>query len=275
MAALRGNRPASAKLCTLALFLLPVGIAGSAAASTFRFDRDTFAFANETVFEYRDGHPRWRDRSATKTRQKRYSSRCFVMTRATLQFHKFARFDRHRAPLDDRALAERIRAVTRQPAWERALPADRRIVFPGYASLRAMSAGRGRVLQENIGIGWPTYFRLGNFRMFHEHSHRYQERTHANLDAALARGELFVVYLSTFPSLTINHAVLVYVNRPGSLRAKTNDRIERYAVYDPNHARAPRELTWSPAQRAFAFQKDWDFVGGFVRAYEVYGTPLQ
>jgi hypothetical protein len=274
MAALSGNRPVPARLFALGLFFLAVGSAGSAAASAFRFDRDTFAFANETVFEYRDGHPRWRDRSATKS-QKPYTSRCFVMTRAALQFHKFARFDRHAAPLDDRALAERIRVVTRQPAWGRALPADRRIVFPGYGSLQAMSVARGRVLQENIGIGWPTYFRLGNFRMFHEHSYRYQERTHANLDAALARGELFVVYLSTFPSLTINHAVLVYAKRPASSRAKTNKRIERYAVYDPNHAKAPRELAWSSAQRAFAFQKDWDFVGGFVRVYQVYGTPLQ
>jgi hypothetical protein len=275
MAALPGTRPALARLCALGLFVLAVGNAGSAAASTFRFARDTFAFANETVFEYRDGHPRWRDRSATNKRQKRYTSRCFVMTRAALQFHKFARFDRQGAPLDDRALAERIRAVTRQPAWGKALPVDGRIVFPGYGSLRAMSAVRGRVLQEGIGIGWPTYFRLGNFRMFHEHSRKYQERTHANLDAALARGELFVIYLSTFPSLTINHAVLVYAKRPASSRAKANERIERYAVYDPNHAKAPRELTWSPAERAFAFQKDWDFVGGFVRVYQVYGTLLQ
>jgi len=197
------------------------------------------------------------------------------MTRAVLQFHKFARFDSHGVPLDDRALAECIRTVTRQPAWQEAWPANRRIVFPGYASLRALSAARGRVLQDNIGIGWPTYFRLGNFRMVHEHSRSYQEQTHANLNAALARGEQFVVYLSTFPSLTINHAVLVYAPRPASARAARTKRIDHYAVYDPNHAKAPRELTWSPSEGAFAYQKDWDFVGGFVRVYQVYGGPLQ
>jgi hypothetical protein len=213
--------------------------------------------------------------AAARTRPKRYASRCFVMTRAVLQFHKFARFDSHGVPLDDRVLAERIRTVTRQPAWQEAWPANRRIVFPGYASLRALSVARGRVLQDNIGIGWPTYFRLGNFRMVHEHSRSYQEQTHANLNAALARGGQFVVYLSTFPSLTINHAVLVYAHRPASARAARTKRIDRYAAYDPNHAKAPRELTWSPSEGAFAYQKDWDFVGGFVRVYQVYGGPLQ
>ena len=197
------------------------------------------------------------------------------MTRAALQFHKFARFDSRGSPLDDRALAERIRAVTRQPAWQEPSPGNRRIVFPGYASLRAMSEKRGRVLQDNIGIGWPTYFRVGNFRMVHEHSRAYQEQTHAHLEAALARGELFVVYLSTFPSLTINHAVLVYAHQPGSARGARPKRVDRYAVYDPNHPKRSRELTWRPGERAFAYQKDWDFVGGFVEAYQIYGKPIQ
>jgi hypothetical protein len=249
--------------------------AGRAPAAGFRFERDTFAFANETVFEYRDGHPRLRESSPARTRPKRYASRCFVMTRAALQFQKFARFDSHSAPLNDSALAERIRAVTRQPAWQEAWPVNRRIIFPGYANLRALSEARGRVLQDNIGIGWPTYFRPGNFRMVHEHSRRYQEQTHAKLNAALVRGELFVVYLSTFPSLTINHAVLVYARRPASARDPRMKQIDRYAVYDPNHAKGARELTWSPSKRAFAYQKDWDFVGGFVQAYQVYGGPLQ
>jgi hypothetical protein len=269
----RINIRAFRRLLGVSLILLLT--AGCAVASDFRFERDTFAFANETVFEYRDGHPRWRGTSATTTRSKRYASRCFVMTRATLQFHKFARFNAKGTPLDDRALADRIRAVTRQPAWQEALAPDRRIIFPGYSSLRALSQARGRVLQDNIGIGWPTYFRVGNFRMVHEHSRRYQVQTHANLDAALARGELFVVYLSTFPSLTINHAVLIYARRPPSARDARKKRIERYAVYDPNHAKKPRELTWSPSEGAFAYQKDWDFVGGFVQVYQVYGKPLQ
>jgi hypothetical protein len=51
--------------------------------------------------------------------------------------------------------------------------------------------------------------------------------------------------------------------------------MDRYLVYDPNHPEAPRELTWFSRTRAFAYQKDWDFIGGFVRVYQVYGKPLQ
>ena len=193
------------------------------------------------------------------------------MSRTAMQFRKFARFDPHSTPLSDRALAERIRAITRRPAWREALPADQRIVVPGYPNLRAISRARGRVLQDNIGIGWTTYIRFGSIRMLYEYSRKYQERTHANLDATLARGGLFVAHLSTFPNFSINHAVLVYAHKPAEKRAA----IERYVVYDPNHPEAPRELTWSPVDRAFAFQKDWDFVGGFVRVYQVYGKPIQ
>jgi hypothetical protein len=51
--------------------------------------------------------------------------------------------------------------------------------------------------------------------------------------------------------------------------------IERYAAYDPNHPETPRELTWSGKTGSFAYQKDVDFVGGFVRVYQVYGKWLQ
>jgi hypothetical protein len=250
------------------VFFAPLVARGSGAPN-FRFDHDTLAFANETVFEYREGHAYSRKSDSHRVRP--YTRRCFVLCRAAMQFRKFARFDPRGTALDDRALAARIRAVTRRAAWRESLPQNQRVVFPGYANLRAMSKARGRILEDNVGLGWPTYLRLGNFRMFYKHDREYQEQTHATLDASLARGELFVGYLSTYPSLTINHAVLVYARRP----SRGSNRIERYTVYDPNHPEAPRELSWSPTERAFSFQKDWDFVGGFVRVYQVYGKPLQ
>jgi len=254
----------------LGAFVALVLLRSSAVASDFCFDRDTVSFANSTVFEYRQGHPHLR-RQREKGEPKRYTRRCFVLCRTTMQFQKFARFDPHAPPLDDRALAARIRNVTRRAAWGRPLPSDQRVVFPGYANLRAMSKARREVVRANIGLGWPTYFRLGNFRMLFEHDSSYHKETHANLDAALARGELFVGFLTTYPRLSINHAVLVYKRKPAS----QNDGIDRYLVYDPNHPESPRELTWSSRDRAFAYQKDWDFIGGFVRVYQIYGKWLQ
>jgi hypothetical protein len=94
-----------------------------------------------------------------------------------MQFHKFARFDPHGARLDDKTLAARIRSVTRRAAWAKPVPEDQRVVFPGYANLREMSTDRREVLQENIGLGWPTYLRVGNARMFFQHDPKYQEET--------------------------------------------------------------------------------------------------
>jgi hypothetical protein len=263
------NSCTAAGFWQLGAFVALVLLRSSAAASDFCFDRDTVGFANATVFEYREGHPYLRQRE--KGEPKRYTRRCFVMCRTTMQFHKFARFDPDSPPLDDNALAARIRNVTHQASWGKPLPADQRVVFPGYANLRAMSKARREVVRANIGLGWPTYFRLGNFRMLFQHDSKYYEETHANLNAALDRGELFVGFLTTYPRLSINHAVLVYKRKPAS----QNDGIERFLVYDPNHPEAPRELTWSLGTRAFGYQKDWDFIGGFVHVFQIYGKWLQ
>lgn len=263
------NWRTSAVFCWVGVFAVLALLPTSAAASDFRFERDTFAFANQTVFEYREGHPYLRERS--KEPEKRFNRRCFVLCRTTMQFRKFARFDPRATPLDDKSLAARIRAVTRRQAWVKSLPEDQRVVFPGYANLREMSKARQGVLQENIGLGWPVYFRFGNFRMVFQHDPKYQDETHANLNATLAHGQLFVGFLTTYPRLSINHAILVYKQKSVS----PNPGVERYLAYDPNHPEAPRELTWFSRARAFAYQKDWDFIGGFVRVFQVYGKPLQ
>src|SRR2546427_1945569 len=264
-----GNWRTSAVFCWLSVSVAVALARASVPAPDFRFDRDTVGFANATVFEYREGHPSLRQRE--KGEPKRYTRRCFVLCRTTMQFQKFARFDPHAAPLDDNALAVRIRNVTHRAAWGKPLPAAQRVVFPGYANLRAMSEARREVVRANIGLGWPTYFRLGNARMLFQHDSNYHKETHANLNAALAGGELFVGFLTTYPRLSINHAVLVYKREPAS----QNGGIDRYLAYDPNHPESPRELTWSSRDRAFAYQKDWDFIGGFVRVYQIYGKWLQ
>jgi hypothetical protein len=242
---------------------------GSAAASEFRFDRDTFAFANQTVFEYHEGHPSLRRPSTV--RRDAYKRHCFVLCRTALQFKKFARFDPHSAPLDDTSLTARIRAVTHRQPWADPLPEDQRIVFTGYKDLREMSTARRELVQLTIGHGWPSYFRISNARMIFQQSAGYQEETHARLNEALSRGELFAGFLTTYPRLSINHSVLVYQRKSVS----PNPGVERYLVYDPNHPELPRELTWSARTRAFSYQKDWDFIGGFVRIYQVYGKWLQ
>lgn len=240
-------------------------------ATNFDFKRDTLSFANSTVFEYREGVAHLR-RGIEKERTPRYMRRCFVMTRTVIQFSKFARFDPHVPRIDDKELVRRLREVTRHAVWRQPLPMQDRVVFPGYANLRQLSKERGRLLQDHIGHGWPSYFRLGNSRMFYNHNIKYQERMHEQINAALARGELFAAYLSDFPTLHINHTVLVYKRKATS---SPNNSDDAYDCYDPNHPDGPRELKWLPDKRVFNFEKDEEFVGGYTRVYHVYGKPFQ
>ena len=265
MVVARRSHRFAAVVALIALFLV-----NGAQAAEFNFRRDTFAFANATVFKYYKGIAFLRAPSDKSEPANLYTRRCFVMARAAMQFQKFARFEARGAPLDDRTLAARIHAVTRRAPWREALPPDQRIVFPGYANLREMSKARDAIVKENIGLGWPTYIRFGNFRMFYQRGAKYQEQTHERLNATLARGDFFVAYLTTYPRLSINHAVLVY----GRKNSGAGD-VDRYFAYDPNHAESPRELLWSARERSFEYQKDVDFVGGPVRVYQCYGKWLQ
>jgi hypothetical protein len=249
-----------------AIFLAATPI-HAAPTDGFDFKRDTLSFANWTVFTYENGHIV----SHKNQFGHHYSRRCFVMTRTAAQFYKFARFEPSVAKLDDNELRKRIRAITRKPPWHDPLPSEKRIVIPGYRSLRELSAANTQLMQRNIGLGWVVYLRPGNARMFYEHSKKYQEKTHDELERSLTRGEFFIAYLSDFPILHINHSVLVYKHS----RPRSSDGGDHYLVYDPNHPDGPRHLEWLPAKQEFSFEKDQEFAGGFTRVFQVYGKALQ
>lgn len=254
-----------------AFFLAAAG--GVRAERTFDFQRDTFSFDNETALEYHDGHASARPRTPGD-KPKRFTSHCFVMSRTVMQFRKFVRFDPAQRPLGDKELADRIRKITRVPPWSPPLPKQERIVMPGYADLRSLSRARAEILQKNIGLGWPTYFRPGNWRILLPHGPTQQAQTHEEMERRVLAGDgFFVAYLTNFPrSLNINHGVLVYAQRS---KSRGNDGAYRYAVYDPNHHDAPRTLEWSDREKSFLYQRDTDFVGGPVIVWQVYGCLLQ
>jgi len=260
----RGRRTLSG--CGAAIFFVAASAYAGPSAG-FNFNRDTLSFANWTVFSYENGHIV----SHKNQYGHHYSRRCFVMTRTVEQFYKFARFEPKAAPIDDRELTRRIRDVTRRPPWHDPLPAEKRIVIPGYGNLRGLSQAKMGVMQQNIGLGWVVYLRVGNFRMFYEHSKEYQEKTHAELEQSLTQGEFFIGYLSDYPILHINHSVLVYKHD----RTRSADGNDYYLVYDPNHPDGPRHLKWIAAKREFSFEKDREFPGGFTRVFQVYGKAMQ
>ncbi|HET9800439.1 MAG TPA: hypothetical protein VFP82_02035, partial [Chthoniobacterales bacterium] len=159
----RGRRTLNG--CGAAIFLAAASAYAGPSAG-FNFNRDTLSFANWTVYSYENGHIV----SHKNQYGHHYSRRCFVMTRTVEQFYKFARFEPNAARVDDRELTKRVRDVTRRPPWHDPLPAQKRIVIPGYRNLRDLSQAKMDLLQKNIGVGWVVYLRVGNFRMFYEHS---------------------------------------------------------------------------------------------------------
>ena len=259
---MRDTRRLLISLLTLTSFL---ECKGAEIRPTVAFKRDTFAFANDTVFAYKGGRARLRRDEA-----ERYTARCFVMCRAVVQFKKFARFEPNASPLKDSELAKRIREITRRPPWDDADNASERIVIPGVRNLRALSRVHTRVVQENIGLGWPTYFRPGNWRVLLPRLPGHQMRTKFRLDNILESGGCFVAYITTLPKdLAINHAILIFSRK----RAVGGRSV--YSVYDPTFPNSPRTLNWSNQDAAFSYPPNKTFVGGRVTVWHVYGAPLQ
>ncbi len=117
---------------SIAVALLTAGCVSAPALDTvlrvaapppaIRFGVDTLAFRNES-------------RSKNRGKPDLYANWCFVMVRAVIQFHRFARFDPSAPRLSPDEYVERVRRVHARAPWRPPLPPDDRIVIPGYASL--------------------------------------------------------------------------------------------------------------------------------------------
>ena len=233
----------------------------------FRYDTDTFSFANETVWNYANGVVQ-SESSRPQTRKRDYTRRCFVVTRAAVQFWKFARFDPKAAPLSREHLAARIREVTGRSVWLPALPERQRTVLPGYASLREISAADPGIFQENIGLGWPVYFRAGNIPIVAPVYRETEARLNNEIFHDLQMNWPTLVWLYNFPSLNINHVVVVIAGKEEQGRF-------HYQVYDPNYTDGPKKLDYDAATRTFSYQPTFYFKGGTVNARAIYRGVLQ
>lgn len=227
----------------------------------FEFQNDTFAFPNELVWEYHyDTKGNWV--SNRRNPPAEYAQHCFVLARSTRQFFLNARFDPTLPKADEKTYRELVRKVaTSNP--RHALPADGKIVIPGYADLRDFSAAHEQLLKESCGGAWQSYFQRGHWRMIFPFSRRQQAQVADSLTNHLVSGDLLVVHVVRFPQLTINHAVVLFgFNAEGNKIA--------FQMYDPNHPSKPEALTYDRATRTFQMPANDYFPGGRVDVYEVY-----
>lgn len=232
----------------------------------FDFGRDTFAFPNRTYWEYAVAGP---GQAVGRRRLENpgYARHCLVLCRATVQFHKFARFD----PLAPRVAESAYRAIIRRvaaiPVWMPERAAERRVVVPGFADLRGFSAAHADLLQAELGEWWPTYWRVGNWRMALPFSRSGQRWTAAAVAARVRRGELPVVFITRFRPL--NHALVVFGIGPGSPGETV------FCCYDPNDPAAVRELVFREAAGGFWMGPNGYWGGGPVNVFRAYTGVLR
>jgi hypothetical protein len=239
------------------------GLSARAAAPThFDWRADTIAFSNDTVFAYGiDEAGRLSiHRRATPAR---FAHRCFVLVRAVLQFHKFARFAPSLPPATEAEYRELILRVCRAPVWMPERRAGERIVIPGYRNLNEFSRAHEHVMKETIGNWFPTYLRVGNWRMVGPFPRFGQANAYAQIMRGLDRGKLQAVYLTRFPKM--NHCVILF----DSHRLAGNRT--RFDAYDPNY---PNWVEYDAKQRGFDLERRWFWPGGRVNLMRVYISPI-
>jgi hypothetical protein len=228
----------------------------------FEFDRDTFAFANQLVWEYH-----FDESSGATTARRRvpppdYALRCFVLVRAVRLFFFHARFAPDAEPVSDGVYRRLVRAVLGRDPRRISEPAAR-VVIPGFAGLREMSAAREALLKAVCGGAWRSYVQRSHWHIVVPVSRRHQERTARDLLEAVRHDGAPIVHLLRFPSLAINHGMVVFHG------ARTADGAE-FLAYDPNQPETPARLTYDRARRAFSMPATRYWRGGDLDLFEIF-----
>ncbi|MDB6152336.1 MAG: hypothetical protein JWL90_789 [Chthoniobacteraceae bacterium] len=250
-------------LLKIPFFLVVLLFCKEANARPFALHNDTFAFSNDTVFAYGIDE---RGNLEIKKRDKpvEFGHRCFVLTRAVMQFYQFARFAPEQPRLSREEYKKIVLRVCRVPIWSSG-PAQR-IVIPGYRDLHHFSIAYEGLLKENLG-GWlPTYLRVGNWRMLMGHPRAGQAAAARWLVKSMDEHRLRALYLARFPHM--NHVVIAY-----DMQRRPNGDLH-FTVYDPNYPGEPTFLDYRHDLRSFEFAKRWYFPGGRVNVMRVYISPF-
>jgi hypothetical protein len=236
--------------------------AGAQRARPFQFERDTFVFANELIWQYRFD-PATGAMTTFRTQPRpAYAHRCFVMVRAARQFLNHARFEPGRPAADAESCQRQIHEVmSRSP--RRPGPETERIVIPGFDSLRSLSQAQEALLKAECGGAWQSYTLRSHWRMVFPVSRRHQARMARQLVNAFRENPAPIVHLFRFPQLTINHGLVLY-------GVVETDRSVQFEAYDPNLPAHPVELIYQSADRTFYFPRTHYWPGGKLNVIEVY-----
>jgi hypothetical protein len=232
----------------------PPRMNGDAAVSGFAFDRDTFAFPNEI-------------RAFSDDRDDLYANYCFVVARGLRQFFQFARFDPTASPLDRAGYVERVRQVVARPPWHRPIPLGERVVIPGYASLRELSAAQESAVKEGMGGRFWTLVHWTNWRVALPLTRRHQAGVLDEVERELAAGRLVQLLITNWPILELNHTVVAFASR-------SHGKGVDLAIWDPNEPARPGVITFDRTRGTFWATRVYATRPQAIRVFRMYYSPL-
>jgi hypothetical protein len=234
---------------------------GAAEPRKFDFARDTFAFANELLWEYTFDTAAGTTTFSPRKPKPEYVHRCFVLTRVARQFFYHARFDPSQpvAPLEtERA---KIRQILARPSWRIPDPRDQ-VVIPGHESLRRFSQARESLLKAECGAAWRSYFLRSHWRMIFPISPAHQLKTADRLSWEISQNRPPVIHLVRFPALTINHGMVLF-----DVASSPAGRL--FSAYDPNDPSQPASLQFDTSQNRFHLPPNRYWPGGPLDIIEI------
>ena len=237
--------------CTTVGAAPPVASAGPA---SFAFGPDTFAFRNEI----RVRHPGESDM---------YANYCFVLARGLRQFFQYARFDPEAPRVSHAEYVTRVRAIAARAPWAEPLPPSARVVIPGYAHLRAFSAGEEAAVKEGLGGPIGTWLHWTNWRVTLPVGKGHQARIADEIVGELDGGRLAQLLVTNWPIPELNHTVVAY---------RSDDRGDRvdFTVWDPNEPDLPGIVTFDRIAQQFWATNVYATRPGPIRVFRMYYTPL-
>jgi hypothetical protein len=250
---------------TLFLLWANIALAAFANGKPFLFPQDTFSFSNQLYFDYQTtqkGDVRVQRRADAKPPD--YSRHCFVLVRSVLQFHRFAEFRPDLPVLTEDEYRSRVQALVRIPAWSHS-PANK-IQFPGYSDLYNFSVAHSFMLQKALGIWWPSYWRVGNWRIVFPVPRSGQERLAHWLQNRLDTGNVEAIYITRMKP--INHCLVAYAY------AKQPNGDLLFFVYDVNQPAKKVHIRFQTANRSFYYDRTPYYPGGLVSVMKLYVSPL-
>ena len=224
------------------------------AARRFEFARDSFAFANELVWEYQSDAVTGKRTLVARNPKPEYAHRCFALARVARQFFYHVRFASDQPVASDDLYRQLVRAViARHPR----IPcnAANQIIIPGFAGLREFSRMQEKLFKVECGGAWRSYFLRSHWRMICPFFRGHQTHTAAALVAALKQNHLPILHLVKFPAMSINHCIVLF-------GATETGRGWEFESYDPNNAESPELLTFDREAQTFFLPANACWPGG-------------